>query len=126
MSSPYDAMYQTQRVGLDAFKADVPDGVYEVTLHFAELLTKEQQQKLIYNLQTEQQSVLEFTGREFDVSINGTVFLQDLSYKNYIEPVKAYSTKTFVTVKNGENLAVMFTPKQGEAFLNGIQIRKIY
>ncbi|MCK5738924.1 T9SS type A sorting domain-containing protein, partial [bacterium] len=32
-----DPLYQSERWGLDGYKFDVPNGVYEVTLHFAEL-----------------------------------------------------------------------------------------
>ncbi|MGZ3766380.1 MAG: glycoside hydrolase family 2 TIM barrel-domain containing protein [Mucilaginibacter sp.] len=40
LGTDYDPIYATQRVGLSDFKLDVPDGKYEVTLLFAELLSK--------------------------------------------------------------------------------------
>lgn len=127
LGTPYDAIYETQRIGLTAFKADVPDGVYEVTLLFAELLTKEQQQKLVYNLDsTVAENKPELQGRNFDVAVNGLTVISNLSGENYLKPIEAYSTKTTVTVKDGKGINVTFTARQGETILNGIQIRKIY
>lgn len=126
LGTPYDAMYETQRVGLTAFKADVPDGVYEITLHFAELLTKEQQEKLVYNLDNNAAQKNSFTGRSFDVVINGLTVLENLSNENYLVPIQAYSTKTTVTVKKGKGITIDFKANRGEAILNGLQLRKIY
>jgi beta-galactosidase len=126
LGTPYDAMYETQRVGLTAFKADVPDGVYEITLHFAELLNKEQQEKLVYNLDNNSSQKNNFAGRSFDVVINGVTALENLSNENYLVPIQAYSTKTAVTVKDGKGITIDFKANQGESILNGLQIRKIY
>ncbi|KGO85285.1 hypothetical protein Q765_16820 [Flavobacterium rivuli WB 3.3-2 = DSM 21788] len=127
LGTPYDAMYETQRTGLNSFKADVPDGVYEVTLHFAELLTKEQQEKLVYNL--DKSAVAQknsFTGRSFDVIINGFTILENLSNENYLVPIQAYNTKITVTVKDVKGITIDFKTNRGEAILNGLQLRKIY
>lgn len=127
VGTDYDAMYETQRIGLKAFKADVPDGLYEVTLHFAELLSPEQQEKLVYNLEnnTDQKPKTRI-GRRFDVSIHGLIVLEDLSDDNYLKPVTAYNTKTTVLVKGGQGITIDFIPKQGDTILNGLQIRKLY
>lgn len=127
IGTAYDAMYETQRVGLKTFKADVPDGLYEVTLHFAELLTPEQQEKLVYNFESsDNQKTKAGMGRRFDVTLNGITILQDLSNDNYLKPLTAYSTKTTVLVKDGRGITIDFIPKQGDAILNGLQIRKLY
>jgi beta-galactosidase len=39
LGTDLDPVYQTQRKGIEQFKFDVPDGDYEITLHFAELLS---------------------------------------------------------------------------------------
>ncbi|ASK28922.1 beta-galactosidase [Chryseobacterium sp. T16E-39] len=127
LGTAYDAIYETQRVGLKAFKADVPDGLYELTLHFAELLSPEQQEKLVYNLGNNAgQKIRIGRGRSFDVSVNGLVILEGLSNDNDLVPIKAYHTKTTVLVKNGQGITVDFIPKQGDSILNGLQIRKLY
>ncbi|MBT2619847.1 MULTISPECIES: glycoside hydrolase family 2 TIM barrel-domain containing protein [Chryseobacterium] len=123
----YDAMYETQRIGLKTFKADVPDGFYELTLHFAELLSAEQQEKLVYNLENNaNQNTKTGIGRRFDVAVNGLTILEDLSDDNYLKPITAYNTKITLLVKEGQGITINFIPKQGEPILNGLQIRKLY
>ena len=126
LGTPYDAIYETQRTNIKAFKADVPNGVYEVTLHFAELVAKEKD-KLIYNLDASKDTPKkDFINRNFDVIINGTTVIENLSIENYLKPIHAYSTKTTMNVVNGEGIVVDFKANQGEAILNGVQIRKIF
>ncbi|WP_172283390.1 glycoside hydrolase family 2 TIM barrel-domain containing protein [Chryseobacterium sp. LAM-KRS1] len=127
LGTAYDAMYETQRVGLKSFKADVPDGLYEITLHFAELLTPTEQEKLVYNLESNTRSENKLGNtRKFDVSLNGFIFLENLSDDNHLAPITAYSTKTTVLVNRGQGITVGFIPHEGEAILNGIQLRKIF
>ncbi len=126
IGTPYDAIYETQRMDIKAFKADVPDGVYEVTLHFSELLTKEQE-KLIYNLDSNKAvQKTDFNGRNFDVILNGIPVIENLSNDNYLKPIHAYSTKTTVNVLDNKGIDVFFKIHQGESILNGLQIRKVF
>ena len=125
LGTAYDAMYETQRIGIESFKADVPNGCYEVTLHFAEVMSDEQRAHLVYDLDASQQEeAKQAKGRKFDVRINGTAFLQDLSGENYLQPLKAYQSKTTMLVRDGEGLSLDFKALVGEAILNGIEIRK--
>lgn len=126
LGTPYDAMYETQRIGIEGFKADVPDGVYEVTMHFSELMSDEQQAKLVYDLGAKDITETSAIGRKFDVLINGSLILEDLARENYLQPLRAYQTKTTVNVRNGKGITIDFKSKVGEAILNGIQFRKIY
>jgi len=123
------AIYQTQRVGLSAFNADVPDGVYEITFHFSELLTAEHFEKMINDLVSnsgDESQRKDIERRSFDVVINNAVFLSSLSQENYLAPIRAYSTKAIVSVKEGKGISIQFIAHRGEAILNGIQIRKTY
>jgi beta-galactosidase len=45
-----DPIYQTQRVGIKEYFANVPDGTYAVSLYFAELVSNEQKEVSIYSL----------------------------------------------------------------------------
>jgi len=131
LGTPYKAIYQTQRVGLSAFNADVPDGVYEITFHFAELLVEEKHQKMLNDLEKESAIETEkgnrgIKERSFDVAINGVVSLQSLSSSNYLVPIHAYSSKTTVAVKDGKGISIQFIGHSSEPVLNGIQLRKIY
>ncbi|WP_051590766.1 glycoside hydrolase family 2 TIM barrel-domain containing protein [Flavobacterium daejeonense] len=121
-----NSLYETQRVGLDAFKADVPDGVYDVTLRFAELLTKDQLKNLIYNLAAATGNAPSFARRDFDVLINGKLLLEGLSNQNYLKSFRAYDVKTRLMVSNGEGITISFKNNQGESVINAVQIEKIY
>jgi len=131
LGTSYKAIYQTQRVGLSAFNADVPDGVYEITFHFSELLASEKHQKMLNDLEKETETGseirnLEVEKRNFDVAINDVPFLQNLSSDNYLVPVHAYSTKTSVAVKEGKGISIRFNGYNSEPILNGLQLRKLY
>jgi len=125
LGTEYDAIYQTQRVGLSAFKLDVPDGQYEITLHFAELLSPATDKPLVYNLSTQQQSAAS-SNRSFDVWVNGNLAIKDLGTQNYLTPLHAYATKIIADVKNGQGITVGFKANTGQAILNGIQVKKVY
>lgn len=123
-----DPMYETQRYGIEQFKLDVPDGSYEVTLHFAELVFTKKSDELAYNLTTAAKTPekVEAGTRAFDVMINDTAVLENLSNSNYLEPDKAYSSKVMINVTGGKGISILFKPVVGEAVLNGLQVRKLY
>ncbi|WP_428331541.1 glycoside hydrolase family 2 TIM barrel-domain containing protein [Mucilaginibacter sp.] len=125
LGTEYDAIYQTQRVGLSAFKLDVPDGEYEITLQFAELITPNADKPLVYNLNDQVQKGNN-TERSFDVSVNGSLLIKDLGTQNYLIPQHAYATKTTITVKDGQGITVNFNATKEQAILNGIQVNRIY
>lgn len=122
----YDPIYETQRLGIEAFKADVPDGKYEVTLHFAELQAKSNGELLVYNLGNDAKQTVTVKSRAFDVSVNGMPFINALGNGNYLEPQTAYSTSTTVVVKDGVGININFKPLSGQTILNAAQIKKIY
>ncbi|WP_413668853.1 glycoside hydrolase family 2 TIM barrel-domain containing protein [Mucilaginibacter sp. Mucisp86] len=124
LETNYDPIYQTQRVGLSDFKLDVPAGKYEVTLHFAELTTNDNSPQLVYNLNNSTQKQTA-AARSFDVLINGQTVIEGLSNSNYLEPLKAYSTKIPVSV-GGDGITISFKTITGQAILNGLQVRKVY
>jgi beta-galactosidase len=121
----YDPIYATQRVGLDDFKLDVPDGKYEVTLLFAELLSNKERQASVYDLSNRGQKE-ESTGRIFDVFINGENVAEDLGDDNYLEPERAFSIRYTIDVTNGEGIDVNFKAVKGESILNGIQVKRVF
>lgn len=123
-----DPMYETQRVGIDQFKLDVADGVYEVTLHFAELISAQKGEELVYNLSSASsgQPKAEAANRAFDVMVNDLTVMNDLSSNNYLEPEKAYSSKVVVNVTQGKGIVIAFKAITGKTILNGLQVRKVY
>lgn len=126
LGTEYDPIYETQRIGIEQFKLDVPDGAYEIILHFAELLGGDKKEALVYNLGSNDTAVSENKPRSFNVQINGQTVIENLSNTNYLIPETAYNTKTSVVVRNGTGVVINFQSVTGEPILNGIQIKKVY
>jgi beta-galactosidase len=125
LGTEYDPIYATQRVGLDDFKLDVPDGKYQVTLLFAELLSAKEREALVYNLSNTTQKE-EASNRSFDVFINGQKVLDGLGNSNYLEPERAFSVRYTIDVTGGNGIDVGFKPLKDGAILNGIQVKNIF
>lgn len=120
-----EPIYQTQRRGIQQFKFDVPSGNYEVVLHFSELLSPASERNLAYNLGNSA-AAEEFKARSFSVLLNNQEVVSNMSNKEYLKPLHAVSTKHSVSVSGGEGITIDFKSIEGEAILNGIQLKKIY
>ncbi len=120
-----DPVYQTQQVGIRQFKFDVPDGEYEIALHFAELVGGVDKEALAYNLDNNHR-VETAVKRIFNVNINRTPFLKRLNLAADFGYATAVKKSTTITVENGRGISIDFVPIEGNAVLNAIQIRKIY
>lgn len=119
-----DPLYQTQRVGIKQYRFDVPPGMYEVTLHLAELTGKETA-ALPYELSgSEKDSPAKGKTREFAIHVNGKPVVEQINLKKDYGSFRAVSIKTFVSVENGDPLILDFVPKKGDAVINGIQLNK--
>jgi len=119
-----DPVYQTQRVGIDSFRLDVPDGRYEVTLHFCELLSKKERAALANNLDAGAAANNHFSDRSFDVSVND-IPAGRLGTTNYLAPEQSYSSKILVDAAGHTGIIVAFHALKGEAILNGIEVKKL-
>lgn len=118
-------IFQTQRLGIKSFKADVPDGEYSIYLYWAELDSDKKKEALVYNLGADSEQVLA-GNRSFGLSMNGVTVLDDLNIARDYGYARAVIKKFMVTIKNGEGLRVDFHPKEGETLLNAIRIYKNY
>ncbi|MNK54645.1 Beta-galactosidase [compost metagenome] len=125
LGSDNDPVYQTQQVGIRQFKFDVPDGEYDIALHFAELVGGEAKEALAYNLDNNHKKEIE-EQRIFEVSINGTPFMPKLNLALDFGYTTAVKKTTRITVQNGKGISVDFNAIQGKPVLNAIQLRKIY
>lgn len=121
-----DPIFQTQQVGIKQFKLDVPQGTYEVNLHFAELVSEKEKEALAYNLDTSEAKKTDAVQRVFDVYINNELVLDQLNIaqQHGAERAVSYKIKTAVTDENG--LTISFRSKQGEPVLNALEVRKVY
>ena len=120
-----DALYQCQRRGIEAFKADVPDGFYYIYLHLAEWTSNKKKEELIYALGG---GVIaeESSDRVFDVVVNNNTALSDYDLANEAGAERAVVKKISVSVTGGQGLEIKFIPKKGETILNAIRIYKAY
>ena len=120
-----DPLYQTQREGLEAFRADVPDGCYSVYLHFAELTSSEEREKLLYALGNDQQQA-KAAERVFDIDINGVKVLDGFNIAQECSVETAVVKKFVVNVSDGKGLDIRFTARKGLPVLNAVRIYRNY
>lgn len=120
-----DPIYQTQHVDIKQYKLDVPDGDYELTLLFSELVGGETKEALVYNLDNNHSKEQGAEERIFNVDVNGTSFLRNFNIAaeyGYTTPVN----KTIkISVLNGKGVMVEFIPVKGKPVLNALQLRRI-
>lgn len=114
-------LFQTQRIGIEAFKADVPDGQYYVYLYFAELAIDSAGKVIPYNLSNDA-IAKGATKRVFDVSLNGDVVLKDFDIRAEYGETRAVIRRFTVVVKDGEGLTVGFNASKADPVLNAIRI----
>ena len=119
-----DPVFQTQRAGLEAFKADVPDGKYYVYLYFAELTGPYRGKPMPYNLGNDA-AKSEEVERVFSVQINGTAVLTDFNIAEEYGNNTAVVERFPVDVEEGKGLSVDFLPSKGLPVLNAIRILKV-
>ncbi|MBC7743718.1 MAG: DUF4982 domain-containing protein [Flavobacterium sp.] len=123
-STDNDPIYQTQQVGIKEFKLDVTDGEYELSLHFAELLSGETKEALAYNLNdTNRKDNL--VNREFDVVVNNDEFLKGFNIRNKYGALTPGVEKLSIMVHNNEGITIRFLPRQGTPVLSALQLRRI-
>ena len=125
LGTDMNPIFQTQRVGIKSFKADVPNGEYSVYLYWAELESDKEREALVYNLGADSEQT--FAGnRSFGISMNGTTVLDDFNIARDYGYARVVIKKFVVTVKDGKGLSVDFHKKEGEPILNAIRIYRNY
>ena len=136
-----DPLFQTQRQGIESFRADVPDGKYSVYLYLAELDADAGREALAYNLGADiavagkdgddgvRSDMMPERGlqnqemtRSFDVSVNGEPVLKDFNIARECGAFRAVIKKFEVEVEGGEGISVDFGRRHGEPVLNAIRI----
>lgn len=120
-----DPIYQTQRMGLSAYKIDVPNGFYELNLYFSELLGGEQKEALAYNLDNYQGKEIA-EQRIFSLNLNGKVFLKDFNIQEEYGYASAAQKSIRIEVMDGKGITLDFIPLKGQAVLNAVSLRKLY
>lgn len=123
LGTEIDPVFQTQRVGIREYIANVPDGSYAVSLYFAELESVEKKETSIYSLGNDAVEV-PVTERIFGVEINKQLVLSDFNVAKSCGAERAAEKKFIVCAENGQGIRIKFLPEKGEPILNGIRIAR--
>lgn len=120
-----DPIYQTQNVGLSAYKMDVPDGYYELNLYFSELTGGEQKEALAYNLDNSEVKE-KAEQRIFGLNVNGNTFLKDFNINEEYGYATAVQKTIRIQVSNGNGILIDFIPIKGKPVLNALSLSKLH
>ena len=118
-----DPIYQTQREGLEKFRADVPDGCYSVYLYFAELASSEEREKLLYALGNDAE-YKKSSERIFDVYINSVKVLNAFNVADECGEETSVVKKFVVNVTGGQGLELRFEAQKGQPILNALRLHR--
>lgn len=118
-----DPIYQTQQVGIEKYKLDVPKGEYELTLHFAELQGGAVKD-LPYNL-TEADRIEPRGKRIFNVYVNAKLLLDNFDIAAQYGAATAVVKTTRISVGNDEGIEISFEAIEGAPVLNALQVEKL-
>ncbi|EHQ24422.1 glycoside hydrolase family 2 sugar binding [Mucilaginibacter paludis DSM 18603] len=119
-----DPVFQTQQLGITQYRLDVPNGNYEITMDFAELMGSKTKD-LAYNLSRSAGSQ-QSADRVFDVYINDKLTLEDFNIAEQYGKARAVSKKMQLVVTDDNGIRILFRAKKGEPVLNALQVKKIY
>lgn len=125
LGTEQDPVFQTQRVGIEAFKADVPDGVYAVYLYWAELTSENKKEALAYNLGNDVVRE-DYVKRVFSVDINGVSVAGQMNIAEECGFERAVIKKYIVPVSQGKGITIRFGAVESVPVLNAIRIVKEY
>jgi beta-galactosidase len=116
-----DPVYQTQQLGIQAYKLDVPAGDYDLTLHFAVLAGAPPVQS-VYNLGAGAAAEAS-SPSVFHVLLNGKKILS--GFEPAKEGVLVPVVKHFSVHTDQQGITLLFEPVVGEPFLNALQIHQL-
>ncbi|WP_396600616.1 glycoside hydrolase family 2 TIM barrel-domain containing protein [Algibacter sp. R77976] len=100
-----DPIYQTQLIGLEAYKFDVPNGTYELSLLMAELKTKDD--------------------NVMDIMVNGKTLWKEINIKQEYGDNRGVTKRFLITVENDKGVTIDFNAKKGKTRLSGIKLRSV-
>ena len=100
-----DPIYQTQRIGIEAYKFDVPKGTYELSLLLAELKTKDQ--------------------NVMDILANGKIIWSNINLKKAYGNDSGVTKRFLIAVDDEKGITVAFKSLKGKTRLSGIKLRKV-
>lgn len=112
-----EPLYQTFLLGTTRYRLDVPEGKYEIALHFTEPFNGNERKD-------SKRCGTDGNGdRVFDVSVNGTVCIPNLNLTQEYGEQRAVSKMIIVDTDNG--LEVELVPVKGKPVISGLSIKKL-
>ncbi|MFS4482727.1 glycoside hydrolase family 2 TIM barrel-domain containing protein [Hyunsoonleella sp. 2307UL5-6] len=100
-----DPIYQTQLIGIEAYKFDVPQGTYELSLALAELKTKED--------------------NVMDIMVNGNTIWSNLNLKEEFGDDRGVTKRFLISVDDDNGITIDFKALEGKTRLSGVKLRKV-
>jgi len=100
-----DPIYQTQMIGINQYKFDVPKGTYELSLSMAELKSRGE------NI--------------MDILVNDKKVWENLNLKKKYGKDRGVSKRFLISVDDENGITVDFKPVKGKTRLSGIKLRKV-
>ncbi|RNC63654.1 glycoside hydrolase family 2 TIM barrel-domain containing protein [Proteiniphilum sp. X52] len=115
-----DPLYQTMRVDPSEFRADVPDGTYEIELLMVDYVRKSRR------FADEDKEITYEPGRRvFGISVNGRVVEQAIDMGGSYGLNVPYRLVFRHTVKDNAGLSIQFHPFKREPVVSAIRIRSV-
>ena len=100
-----DPIYQTQIIGINQYKFDVPKGTYELTLLLAELKTRNE------NI--------------MDIAVNDKTIWSNINLKKQYGVDRGVVKRFLVSVDDENGITIDFKAKKGKTRLSGLKLRKV-
>ena len=111
-------LFQTLRNGLEGYRFDVPQGVYEVELLFTDIYRRNSSTAYLLGRERQQEN----RENAFRITINGKTVEDALSpcrTSGYFRALR----KKYIVDNDTDHLEIKFHARSGNSFLNGIKIR---
>ena len=100
-----DPIFQTQMIGLEAYKFDIPKGTYELSLAMAELKSRGE--------------------HIMNILVNGKKVWENLDLKKEYGNDRGVTKRFLITVDDENGITVDFKSVKGKTRLSGIKLRKV-
>lgn len=115
-----DPLYQTMRIGPSEFRADVPDGTYEIELLMVDYVRKSRR------FADEDKEITYEPGRRvFGISVNDRMIDGALDLGGSYGLNVPYRLVFRYTVKENAGLSIKFHPIERESVVSGIRVRSV-
>lgn len=100
-----DPVFQTQVVGLESYKFDVPKGTYELSLSMAELKSRKE--------------------NSMDILVNDKKVWENLNLKKQYGKDRGVTKRFLISVDNNDGITISFKALKGQTRLSGVKLRKV-